>query len=104
MPTAVADLLPLPDLNGLTAEQRRGAACLWDGTHSPLKATTAIDLGEHQDSDATTLFLRACKACTQRYALAELQDHSAKCEPCVIDHTQCPTGLALVRLVRDARR
>ncbi|WP_225825562.1 hypothetical protein [Streptomyces naphthomycinicus] len=104
MSTAVADLLPLPDLDGLNAEQRRGAACVFDGRHSALTATTAVDLGEHQDSDGTNLFLRACKACTQRQALTELQTHSASCEPCVIDHTRCPTGLGLVRLVRETRR
>ncbi|MFI2761438.1 hypothetical protein ACH5A3_21590 [Streptomyces echinatus] len=104
MSTAVASLLPLPDLDGLTAEQRRGAACVFDGRHSGLTTMTAIDLGEHRDSEGATLFLRACKACTQRHALAVLQDHSAHCEPCAIDHTQCPTGLGLVRLVRDTRR
>lgn len=104
MPTAVAILLPVPELDGLTDQQRRGAACVWDDRHSPLTATTAIDLGEHSDAEDTTCFLRACKLCTQRRALTALQEHSGECEPCVIDYTHCPTGLGLVRLVRDTRR
>ncbi|MEU0332246.1 hypothetical protein [Streptomyces sp. NPDC006193] len=104
MQTVAMDLLPLPPADGLTAEQRRGAACVWDGRHSALTATTAIDLGEHPAGDGTTLFLRACKSCTQRRAMDALQHHSATCEPCLIDHTQCQAGLELVRLVRDTRR
>ncbi|MBL1107337.1 hypothetical protein JK361_22485 [Streptomyces sp. 5-8] len=98
------DLLSLPALDGLNAEQRRGAACVWDGRHTPLTATTAIDLGEHQDRSGTTCFLRACKRCAEWRALSALHQHTSSCEPCIIDHTQCPTGLALVRLVRDTRR
>lgn len=102
MITAVADLLPLPDLDGLTDQQTRGATCVWDGT--PLTATTAIDLGERHADDGTSWFPRACRPCTLPRAMSALQAHAGMCEPCVDDHTQCPTGLALVRLVREARR
>lgn len=104
MTAAVLDLLPLPDLDALTDQQRRGAICVWDSRHGVLTTTTAVDLGEYPAGDGTVCFLRACKACAQRFALEALQIHSGSCEPCAIDHTQCPPGLALVRMVRDARR
>jgi hypothetical protein len=103
VPTAVANLLPLPDLTGLTDQQQRGSACTFDGRHTSLTATTAVDLGE-QTTGGITLFLRACKACTQAQALHTLQTHSGTCEQCVDDYTQCPTGVGLVRLVRETRR
>ncbi|MFE9476754.1 hypothetical protein [Streptomyces griseofuscus] len=40
----------------------------------------------------------------EKKAMRALLDHSQTCEPCVDDHTRCPTGLALVRAVREARR
>lgn len=102
MITAVAELLPLPDLDGLTDQQTRGATCVWDST--PLTATTAIDLGEQQAADGTHWFPRACRPCTLPRAMRALQEHCGLCEQCVDDHTKCPTGLGLVRLVREARR
>lgn len=94
--------LPLPEYNGLTEQQLRGANCVWDDT--PLTTTTAVDLGERHADDGTSWFPRACRPCTRPRALKGLQLHSGMCEPCAIDHTQCPEGLALVRLVREARR
>lgn len=103
MPTAVADLLPVPSLDGLTDQQRRGAACVWNDSHHPLTATTAIDLGERQDSDGT-LFLRGCKACAQSLVMAALHKHTNTCEQCVDNYQECETGRSLVRLVRETRR
>lgn len=100
--TAPAPLLPLPGYSTLTEEQRRGATCVWDGT--PLTTPTAIDLGEQQAGDGTHWFPRACRPCTLPRAMQALQEHSGMCEPCVDDYTQCPTGVGLVRLVREARR
>ncbi|KUN03130.1 hypothetical protein AQI95_24535 [Streptomyces yokosukanensis] len=104
MRTAVADLLPLPALEGLTDQQRRGTACVWNHGHGSLTTTTAIDLGERQASDGTTCFLRGCKACAQALVIPTLQDHTNSCEQCVDDYTRCETGAGLVRLVRETRR
>ena len=96
-------ILLLPAYDTLSPRQKRGSACVWeDGV--ALSPATAVDLGERHDTDGTTLFPRACKACTQRQAMRALQDHSGSCEQCVDDYTHCPVGLALVRLVREARR
>ena len=96
------DVLPLPAYEDLTEQQRRGATCVWGA--SQLTTTTAIDLGERHAADGTSWFPRACRPCTQPRALRALHLHSAMCEQCADDHTQCPTGLGLVRLVREARR
>jgi hypothetical protein len=39
-----------------------------------------------------------------REAMTALTTHSQACEQCVDDHTLCPTGVGLVRAVREARR
>lgn len=101
-PVRPLDGLELPPRDGLTEQQARGAACIWDGT--PVTTTTAIDFGEQQAADGTHWFPRACRPCTLPRAMQALQYHSGMCEPCVDDFAQCPTGLALVRLVREARR
>ena len=96
------DSLPLPAYAGLTKQQRRGTTCVWDG--APLTTPTAMDLGERHAEDGTSWFPRACRPCTLRRGMETLQSHSDTCEQCVDDHTQCETGVALVRLVREARR
>ncbi|ARP70277.1 hypothetical protein LK07_11345 [Streptomyces pluripotens] len=96
-----ADLLPVPKLDGLTDQQARGATCVWDET--PLTATTAIDLGERTATEGRRCFPRACRPCAMRKAMDALLAHNGSCEQCVDDHTQCPTGLGLVRAVREAR-
>ncbi len=37
-------------------------------------------------------------------ALEALHMHTLGCEQCRIDYRDCPTGRALVRTIRDARR
>ncbi|MFG2639301.1 hypothetical protein ACGFX8_37845, partial [Streptomyces sp. NPDC048362] len=101
--TAVAELLPLPRLDGLTDQQRRGAVCVWDADHGPLSTPTAIDLGEW-GADGTTLFLRGCKACALPLVMDALQRHSPDCRDCTADYRDCATGLALVRLGRVSGR
>jgi len=98
----VLALLALPDVDDLSDEQRRGAVCVWgDSALSPL---SAVDLGERQAGDGTSWWPRACRAHAQRHAMEALQDHSGLCEQCVDDHALCPTGLGLVRLVKETRR
>jgi hypothetical protein len=97
----VLGLLTLPDVDDLSEAQRRGAVCVWGD--SPLTPLSAVDLGERHD-DGTSWFPRACRPCAVGRAMNALQDHSGSCEQCVDDHTQCPTGLGLVRLVRETRR
>lgn len=95
-------LLELPDVDDLSDDQRRGTICVWGD--SPLTPLSAVDLGERQADDGTSWFPRACRPCAVGRAMNALQDHSGSCEQCVDDHTQCPTGLGLVRLVRETRR
>lgn len=37
-------------------------------------------------------------------AYRALLEHTQSCEQCIDDYRECPTGRALVRTVRDARR
>ncbi|NUR04341.1 MAG: hypothetical protein HOY79_49910 [Streptomyces sp.] len=98
-------LLELPALEGLTTEQVRGAACIWRG--EPLTTDTAVDLGErrHKRLDGRySTFPRACHRCTHEAAYAVLIKHTMACEQCVDNAAECPTGRALLRLMRENRR
>ncbi|MGW2720869.1 hypothetical protein [Streptomyces sp. NPDC001492] len=100
-------LLELPDPDGLTTEQVRGAVCIWNRNEPPLTAATAVDLGErrHKRLDGRySTFPRACHRHTHEAAYKALIAHTASCEQCVDDSTQCPTGRALLRLMREHRR
>ncbi|MGW1000730.1 hypothetical protein [Streptomyces sp. NPDC002520] len=95
----------LPPYNSLSQAQTRGMTCVWDGV--ALTPGTAVDLGPRtfkRLGEPTAWFPRACKPCAQQQAMDTLMQHTQTCEQCVDDHTQCPTGLGLVRLVREARR
>lgn len=97
--------LPLPAFNSLSQEQVRGIACVWDGV--PLRTATAVDLGERRvrySGTRNSWFPRACHRCAEQQALAAVLEHGQSCEQCTDDHTQCPTGLTLVRAVRESRR
>lgn len=106
LPSADATaLLRLPDYNALTEQQTRGITCVYDGV--ALAPATAIDLGERtvkRLGNAVSWFPRACRTCVLPQAMRALQQHAGSCEQCVDDHNQCPIGLGLVRLVREARR
>ncbi|WP_199572785.1 hypothetical protein [Streptomyces murinus] len=98
-------LLPLPEYNTLTERQARGLACVW--CREGLTDTPAVNLGKHtirRIDTRTSWYPRACPQCAQTQAMRELMHHTQSCEPCVDDHTQCPTGHGLVRAVREARR
>ena len=100
-PEAALVFLSLPDADGLSAEQQRGAVCVWDNEH-PLTVETAIDLGERQH-DGRLWFPRADRRCINRQALAALHLHSQLCEQCTDDYRGCQEGYGLVRLVRVMR-
>lgn len=109
-PTSTVDdtlaLLALPDLNGLSDAQTRGAACVWCRDETPLTAESAVDLGEHLsafDGREMRWFPRAHRRCTQTAALAALHDHAPLCERCVDDASGCETGMTLRRLMREYR-
>lgn len=103
-PEAALALLPLPDVDDLTAEQRRGAVCVWGASEKPLTTEAAIDLGERQDADGTSWFPRACRDCARREATYALHYHTTMCEQCVDDAPRCVQGDGLLRLVREMRR
>ena len=98
-------LLELPDLEGLSEAQVRGAECIWcSGT---LTADTAVDLGErkHRRLDGRySTFPRADRRCVHDAAYSVLLDHAPSCEQCVDNAAECPTGRALRRLMREYRR
>lgn len=103
--TEGTDVLGLPALDTLTEQQVRGQACVWDGV--PLAGVAAVDLGEHSASragSAVRWFPRGCPRCVAAAALRALHEHAPTCEQCVDDSSRCDDGLALRRLMRDARR
>ncbi|MFD8027801.1 hypothetical protein ACFV3F_03425 [Streptomyces sp. NPDC059717] len=97
--------LPLPGVGDLSEEQQRGASCVW--CTNSLTAETAIDLGERRirvQGSHVTAFPRGCHPCTQRAALRALHDHAPGCISCIADAGSCDIGMALRRLMREARR
>ncbi|MFF1281035.1 hypothetical protein [Streptomyces sp. NPDC058299] len=110
MPTDTASMralaaLPLPEFNTLSQAQTRGITCVFDGVG--LSPATAVDLGERplrRLGERVSWFPRACRQCALTQAMNAVVAHGQSCEQCVDDHTLCPTGLGLVRAVREARR
>ncbi|MGW2936926.1 hypothetical protein ACWDA7_34910 [Streptomyces sp. NPDC001156] len=104
-PTWGRAAVPLPGVGDLGEQQQRGAACVWCGTS--LTAETAVDLGERRirvlDSHVT-VFPRGCGPCTAEAALRSLHDHAPGCDLCVAEAGSCDVGVALRRLMREARR
>lgn len=98
-------VLQLPSLEGLTEQQVRGQACVWDGV--PLVGISAVDLGARTASRAgrsTRWFPRGCPRCVVEAALRALHAHAPSCGQCVDDAARCPQGLGLRRLMRGVRR
>lgn len=101
--TSVFAALPLPPHDSLSTQQARGITCVWDGV--ALASDTAVDLGPRPVPGRDELwFPRGCRPCIRQAAMHALTEHNQVCEQCVDDHTACPTGLSLVRAVREARR
>ncbi|MBL1108505.1 hypothetical protein JK361_28625 [Streptomyces sp. 5-8] len=101
VPAGLLPSLQFPDLGTLPDERGRGAACLWGG--EPLSIATALDLGEHPH-EGTTLFLRGCRVCTLRAALAAHKAHPGMCEQCTDDPSICEIRRGLRRLALELRR
>ncbi|MET8828494.1 hypothetical protein ABZX40_22670 [Streptomyces sp. NPDC004610] len=101
-PRDAVELLPLPPIDTLTADQIRGAVCLWDPTEDPLTPDTAVDL--HARQARIRWFPRACSRHTGRQAYRLLLDHAPRCDRCIRDAGICGTGIARRRLIREGRR
>jgi hypothetical protein len=102
VPASVVAALLLPAAADATEDQLRGARCVWceDG---PLKAASAVDLGE-QKSPAGSWFPRACRSCAAAWAHRSLFEHAPMCEQCTDDASRCEIGLILYRLMRQGPR
>lgn len=103
--TAALELLELPALDTLTERQVRGQTCVWDAAQ--LHGRAAVDLGKHETKRAGSpvlWFPRGCPRCVADAALRALHAHAPSCEQCVDDAERCPDGVALRRLMREARR
>ncbi|MEV6833452.1 hypothetical protein AB0N17_02805 [Streptomyces sp. NPDC051133] len=97
--------LELPGTARLTAEQLRGADCVWCGTE--LHGDTSVDLEQRYNSIAGVVgrwFPRGCRRCTLQTVLAAYKTHQGSCEQCVDDPTLCDTHRALRRLALELRR
>jgi hypothetical protein len=102
MSADVLALLDLPDPSGLTADQRRGAVCVW--CPEPLTGESAEGLGEQIDRSGERWFPRACKRHAAKRAYAGLLDHARSCEQCADNAEECTVSRILYRLVRQEWR
>lgn len=100
----VLALLPFPDHEQMSQQQRRGTACVWDGI--TLAPDTAVDLGSRplRPGGDYTWYPRACRRCVGDHALRALHDHAPYCELCVENAAECEVGRVLVRLIREGGR
>jgi hypothetical protein len=101
---AAAKLFILPSLTGLTEDQVRGFACVWNG--EPLTDDTAVALGKRTAKRAgapVDWHPRACRDCVQLAAYTNLHTHAGVCEQCVDNAAECDTGAALLRLMKECR-
>ena len=92
-------LLPLPSLDGLTEQQVRGTACVWDGV--PLLGSAAVNLGPRTKKrlgQAYQWFPQACPRCVHEAAIRALRDHAGMCEQCTDDASACDIRRALEEL------
>lgn len=93
-------MLPLPQVLGLTDEQRRGAVCVWCST--PLTAETARDLGE-RPADGTRIWPRGCTPCVCAEARRVISIHARSCRTCHAGK-RCADRDALHALALEDRR
>ncbi|MEV5989536.1 hypothetical protein AB0L85_32090 [Streptomyces sp. NPDC052051] len=106
IPPQALEILALPDLATglLTAEQVRGATCVWCG--ASLNAETAIDFGSRSGTLAGVVALwypRGCAGCIRKAALTEYNQHPRTCEQCVDAPALCDTRRTLRRLALEGR-
>ncbi|GAA5048296.1 hypothetical protein [Streptomyces similanensis] len=115
IPLDVLKVLGLPDLDTVSADQSRGATCVWCQVR--LVGATAVDLGERMglpageeadlfepEKELVRWYPRACPKCTADRAHKGLFAHTPACEQCVDGASLCPAGRILYRLVREGRR
>ncbi len=102
VPSAVLELLALPEFDGLDGDQIRGRACVWCGC-GPL-TVTAVDFGVRMGSQCRRWYPRSCGPCAGEHAHRGLFQHAPMCEQCVDEAGQCTVGRILYRLIREGRR
>ncbi|GGV76504.1 hypothetical protein GCM10010294_42880 [Streptomyces griseoloalbus] len=93
-------MLPLPQVLGLTDEQRRGAVCVW--CSKSLTAETARDLGERPTPGGTRIWPRGCTPCICAEARRVISIHSRSCRACGAGE-RCADRAALHALAREDR-
>jgi len=105
MPTHEAlALLPLPSLDGLTEQQVRGTACVWDGV--PLLGTAAVNLGPRPKKrlgQTYQWFPQGCTRCVREAAIRVVRVHKGACEQCTDNASVCDVRAALEHLAREGR-
>jgi hypothetical protein len=99
--------LRLPSLDGLTEQQVRGLACVWDGV--PFEDDEqAVDLGPRRKRHLGREWEwhpRGCALCVTVQALAALYEHVDECGECSTADALCPAGRQLYRLsIHGGRR
>ncbi|MDX3243684.1 hypothetical protein [Streptomyces sp. ME18-1-4] len=97
-------LLQLPSLDGLTEQQVRGTACVWDAV--PLLGITAVNLGPRTKKRLGQQYQwspQACPRCVREAAIRALREHHGMCEQCTDDAAVCDIRAALERLAREGR-
>ncbi|MET9774028.1 hypothetical protein ABZ023_07110 [Streptomyces sp. NPDC006367] len=104
-PSAVLGVLGLPAVDVLTADQTRGAVCVW--CTERLTAETAVDLGERSGPDGRW-WPRACRPHLTTRALHALFEHAPGCADCREtpppgERSRCEVGRVLVQLTKDPR-
>jgi hypothetical protein len=95
-------LLPLPKVSDLSAEQLRGACCVWCRT--VLTGETARDLGERPHPDSGQIFPRGCTPCVRAKARAVSSLHTRTCRTCIVNREPCLDRRALRDLALEGRR
>ncbi|MEV7343932.1 hypothetical protein [Streptomyces sp. NPDC093544] len=97
---------PVPSVDTLSEAQVRGGGCVWCGV--TLDNRAAVDLGERtfdvQGVEARRWFPRGCLTCAGARFYRALLGHAGTCEQCADDQSQCETGTALRKAVRESRR
>ncbi|WP_328657849.1 hypothetical protein [Streptomyces sp. NBC_00334] len=101
IPHDVLAVLALPCFSDLSADQVRGAVCVWGDER--LTADSAVDLGEQAGPEGHW-WPRSCRQHAAERAHRGLFEHAPSCEQCTDAAERCEASLVLYRLVREGRR
>ncbi|MEU8589745.1 hypothetical protein AB0C59_22535 [Streptomyces sp. NPDC048664] len=105
-PREVLRLLRLPGIaSGLSADQIRGADCVWCATK--LSAESAVDFGLCSGALAGVVsawFPRACEECVCRVLRDTYDRHPQSCASCASDPNLCDARRALRRAIPEEHR